>query len=337
MKFVIDKSEDGQFYFVLKANNGEIVATSETYKNKRSCKHGIKVVRKCADAEVIDNTRNQKSILIALLLLLSFSIPVFSQVSDDWGKYRSGDTVRVTFDAKPYLKYMSKKARVTCVSLTMPDDCAFNGISVIGSPFANSFGIRYDYLPKQGLIGYYASIQKNNDWHGSKRPSWIEYSEPVLPDPTIDVWYTGGSQKCRSCDPDDPWYPPAPSMPCPLCPDCPPCEPEIIYIHDTTWVHMTTHHYVPPDETVIEVKDRIKTSVGLSVHFSYYWDWYVTTGIALNGYVYDKQFTIPFGKSEYKPIGWEIGATTMINNRYLCGFNIDTSRPELAFQLGIAF
>jgi uncharacterized protein YegP (UPF0339 family) len=45
----------GQYHFVLKAENDEVVATSETYTTKQSCEHGIQVVKRIAPgAPVID-------------------------------------------------------------------------------------------------------------------------------------------------------------------------------------------------------------------------------------------------------------------------------------------
>lgn len=43
-KFVIKKSA-GQYHFVLKAANGEIIATSERYTSKASAKNGIESVK----------------------------------------------------------------------------------------------------------------------------------------------------------------------------------------------------------------------------------------------------------------------------------------------------
>lgn len=45
-KFEIQKAKDGQFYFHLKASNGEIILSSETYKTKRSARNGIASVQK---------------------------------------------------------------------------------------------------------------------------------------------------------------------------------------------------------------------------------------------------------------------------------------------------
>ena len=53
-KFVIRQSNAG-FHFVLKASNGEIIATSQVYTTKDSCKKGIESVKKNApEAEVVE-------------------------------------------------------------------------------------------------------------------------------------------------------------------------------------------------------------------------------------------------------------------------------------------
>lgn len=38
---VLKKSADGQFYFVVKANNNQVLVTSETYKTKQNAMVGI--------------------------------------------------------------------------------------------------------------------------------------------------------------------------------------------------------------------------------------------------------------------------------------------------------
>ena len=47
-KFVVKKSSDGQFRFVLKAGNGETILTSELYTAKTSVMNGIESVKKNA-------------------------------------------------------------------------------------------------------------------------------------------------------------------------------------------------------------------------------------------------------------------------------------------------
>jgi uncharacterized protein YegP (UPF0339 family) len=44
-KFVLKKSNNGQFYFNLKAGNGEIILTSENYTTKQGATNGIASVR----------------------------------------------------------------------------------------------------------------------------------------------------------------------------------------------------------------------------------------------------------------------------------------------------
>ena len=45
-KFVISKAKNGEFYFNLKADNGQTILTSEMYSSKASCNNGIESVRK---------------------------------------------------------------------------------------------------------------------------------------------------------------------------------------------------------------------------------------------------------------------------------------------------
>lgn len=53
-KFVIKQSDAG-FHFVLKAANGEVIATSQVYTTKENCKKGIESVKtNAAEAEVIE-------------------------------------------------------------------------------------------------------------------------------------------------------------------------------------------------------------------------------------------------------------------------------------------
>ncbi|KUP25819.1 hypothetical protein AWJ19_19425 [Paenibacillus sp. DMB5] len=56
-RFEIKKSSNSQYYFVLKASNGQILVTSETYTTKESAKAGIQSVRTNAPlASVLDLT-----------------------------------------------------------------------------------------------------------------------------------------------------------------------------------------------------------------------------------------------------------------------------------------
>ncbi len=44
--YELDKSSDGQFYFVLKAGNGEVILTSERYTTRPAAENGIASVQK---------------------------------------------------------------------------------------------------------------------------------------------------------------------------------------------------------------------------------------------------------------------------------------------------
>ncbi|HJE96309.1 MAG TPA: YegP family protein [Ligilactobacillus acidipiscis] len=59
MYFVIRKATNGQFYFVLKAGNNEVVATSETYFYKESAVRTISSIKNEVNSttDVIDTTK----------------------------------------------------------------------------------------------------------------------------------------------------------------------------------------------------------------------------------------------------------------------------------------
>ncbi|MBP1950287.1 YegP family protein [Virgibacillus litoralis] len=56
MYFVIKKSANGQYYFVIKSNNSQVVATSETYTSKQSAENTIDSIKTNIDSDssVID-------------------------------------------------------------------------------------------------------------------------------------------------------------------------------------------------------------------------------------------------------------------------------------------
>jgi uncharacterized protein YegP (UPF0339 family) len=56
-KFVVTKTRNGGYTWVLKAGNGETIAQSETYTTKAAAKGGIDSVKKNAgDASIDDQT-----------------------------------------------------------------------------------------------------------------------------------------------------------------------------------------------------------------------------------------------------------------------------------------
>ncbi len=54
-KFVLKKSASGKYHFVLKAGNGEIIASSETYNSKAAAKNGIESVQRNAPGAKVDD------------------------------------------------------------------------------------------------------------------------------------------------------------------------------------------------------------------------------------------------------------------------------------------
>lgn len=53
--FETKEAKNGQFHFVLKATNGQVIGQSEQYKSESACKGGIDSVKKnAADAEVVE-------------------------------------------------------------------------------------------------------------------------------------------------------------------------------------------------------------------------------------------------------------------------------------------
>ena len=58
-KFEIKKSTNGKFYFNLRSKgNGEIIATSEMYNSKQSCKNGIEAVKRDAPNAGVEDLTN---------------------------------------------------------------------------------------------------------------------------------------------------------------------------------------------------------------------------------------------------------------------------------------
>jgi uncharacterized protein YegP (UPF0339 family) len=55
-KFEIYKDSSGGFRFRLKAGNGEVIATGESYKTKAAAQKGIESVKNNAQSAVVDLT-----------------------------------------------------------------------------------------------------------------------------------------------------------------------------------------------------------------------------------------------------------------------------------------
>jgi uncharacterized protein YegP (UPF0339 family) len=55
-KFEVYKDKSGGYRFRLKAGNGEVIATSESYKSKASALTGVESVKKNAGGAIVDMT-----------------------------------------------------------------------------------------------------------------------------------------------------------------------------------------------------------------------------------------------------------------------------------------
>ncbi len=77
-KFVIKTTSTG-VKFDLKANNGEVIATSEVYTTDTACRNGIESVRKCSEGGVEDQTVENFEVL---------KHPKFEVYTDKAGEFR---------------------------------------------------------------------------------------------------------------------------------------------------------------------------------------------------------------------------------------------------------
>jgi uncharacterized protein YegP (UPF0339 family) len=67
-KFEIKRAKDGQYFFNLKAGNGQVILSSELYAERRSAENGIESIRKNApnDARYARRTSNSGKPFFAL-------------------------------------------------------------------------------------------------------------------------------------------------------------------------------------------------------------------------------------------------------------------------------
>jgi uncharacterized protein len=57
MKFEIHRASGGQYYWRIVAGNGQVLAVSETYYNKRDAQAAAEIVQRgAADARIFDHT-----------------------------------------------------------------------------------------------------------------------------------------------------------------------------------------------------------------------------------------------------------------------------------------
>jgi len=75
--FELKKAKDGEFYFHLKAANGQIILASEMYQDKRSAENGIASVKKNASSDTSFERKDTKSghyMSLLKLLIIRFLV-----------------------------------------------------------------------------------------------------------------------------------------------------------------------------------------------------------------------------------------------------------------------
>ena len=104
-KFEIKKTKNDGFVFNLKAGNGEIIATSETYNSLDACKNGINsVITNAPEAAVEDQTVEG---------FVTEKNPKFELYTDKNGEFRfrlkakNGQTIDITLREFELLKFLA--------------------------------------------------------------------------------------------------------------------------------------------------------------------------------------------------------------------------------------
>ncbi len=80
-KFEINETKNGGYRFVLKAANGQVISTSQTYKTIVTCKKGIASVKVNATAHIEDQTVEEAE-------LVTLKNPKFELYKDKAGEFR---------------------------------------------------------------------------------------------------------------------------------------------------------------------------------------------------------------------------------------------------------
>lgn len=65
-KIVVKSSRDDRYYYVLKARNGEIVATSVMYKDKEACMDAVSMAQSCAERARVEDQTQRRGFVMSL-------------------------------------------------------------------------------------------------------------------------------------------------------------------------------------------------------------------------------------------------------------------------------
>ncbi len=118
-KFVISETKNGGFHFVLKAGNGEVIASSETYTSLDACKSGVQSVRKNCVSHVEDQTGKSPEVL---------KNPKFEIYQDKRGDFRfrlKASNGEIVATSEGYTAKSSCKNGIESVKKNAPDSELF--------------------------------------------------------------------------------------------------------------------------------------------------------------------------------------------------------------------
>lgn len=102
-KFVIKSGKKGP-HFVLKAGNGQVIGTSETYSSETACKSGIESVKKNAPLAKIEDQTVEG--------FQKVTNPAFELYADKAGEFRFRLRAR---NGEPILVSEGYKAKASCI------------------------------------------------------------------------------------------------------------------------------------------------------------------------------------------------------------------------------
>ena len=103
-KFIVKSGKKGP-HFVLKAGNGQVIGTSETYSSESACKNGIESVRKNAPAAKIEDQTVEG--------FKQVTNPAFELYADKAGEFRFRLRAK---NGEPIHVSEGYKAKASCVN-----------------------------------------------------------------------------------------------------------------------------------------------------------------------------------------------------------------------------
>ncbi len=114
-KFIVKQAKTG-FMFDLKARNGEIIATSQIYTTKESCKEGIESVKHNAPIAPVENQTVEN--------FEELSFPKFEVYTDKAGQFRfrlKAKNGQIIATGEGYTTHQSANKGIESIKTNAPD------------------------------------------------------------------------------------------------------------------------------------------------------------------------------------------------------------------------